>query len=233
VNDLESQRPEDIAKEYLRNRIQESGRVIYSPSSTFRKGLVYFMGHNPGGKPNEQPKDTIFDDLEEQTTKTKNNYDAEAWGQRGESKLQKSVRLLFEHIDGITLQQTFTTNLIFFRSHTAAESEYKKNADYCWGLHKRFLGVVDPEVLIVFGSSGASPFSYIYNTYFDSVETPKTYPANHGNWKIRYLSAIIEGRRRVVFGFPHLSRYMVHPECEGVKELQKAISTLAPPTSSA
>ncbi|HTB63887.1 MAG TPA: hypothetical protein VK737_09880 [Opitutales bacterium] len=222
----------EIARSYLGERVNEHGRVVYSPSATFRKGPLYLMGHNPRGTGGDNDI-KISADLDEQETKKGNNYIAADWGPgAGQSKLQKSIGKLFEN-SLVPLKDVFTTNLIFFSSHTAGDSGYEKEATYCWEVHKKFLRVVDPEILIVFGNSGPSPFSFIWETYRTSLTDWKTYSAKHGDWEIKSFNAIIEDRKRLVFGVPHLSRYMAHPESEGIQELWKAVSKLTSKASTA
>ncbi len=207
------------------SRCDESGKVFYAPAETLSKGPLMLMGHNPGGIPNESREETIDYTLQHLDKKKGSDYLHEDWGcgPKG-SKLQRSVRLLFHAINA-DLETTFTTNLIFFRSHSVASSSFREAAPYCWRLHRKFLAMVDPDILIVFGTSGWSPYAFI-KEQTESVTDQQTYDSGHGTWKIRSFSGTLEGRHRQIFGFPHFSRYMTKPDSEGVFALRRQIAKL-------
>ena len=186
------------------------------------------IGHNPGGTPGNTEEESIEHTLRWLYVKVGNDYLHDNWGSGvGGSKLQRSVQCLFSAI-GADLDSTFTTNLIFFRSRDVTRSQFVEAAPFCWKLHRRFLSIVQPELIIAFGTSAHSPFSFLAQTG-DSVSDWRTYDARHGDWKIRSFSAVVEGRRRRIFGFPHLSRYMTKPECEGVLALRDVVAKLQKP----
>jgi hypothetical protein len=220
--------PEDLARSVIGPRCKESGKVYYSPASTLRESPFMLLGHNPGGTPGDSEHESIEHTLRWLHVKVGNDYLHDNWGSGvGGSRLQRSVQRLFSAVD-VDLDSVFTTNLIFFRSQDVAKSQFVDAAPFCWQLHLHFLSIVQPELIIVFGTSAWSPFSFLAQMG-NSNSDQRSYDAGHGDWKIRSFSAIVEGRRRQIFGFPHLSRYMTKPGCEGVVALREAVAKLQKP----
>jgi hypothetical protein len=67
--------------------------------------------------------------------------------------------------------------------------------------HEAILGIVRPKMVLVYGNSAASAYSYLREKAGHPREHTKG--AGHGNWKCRTFAA----PAYTVVGVPHLSRY--------------------------
>ena len=122
--------------------------------------------------------------------------------------LQRRVIWLLSTL-GLNPRDVAASNLIFPRSRDAASSQFERFAELCWPVHEWILDVVRPRLVIAYGNSDPSPYSFLAWKY--GVADPESHPSGHGRWDCR--SFLVPGRFRVV-GLPHLSRYKVsaHPE---------------------
>ena len=192
-----------FAHQQLSPMLHLSGEVLYSAASTLRPGEVYLLGHNPGGDARNPNLPTVGGSLDELPTKTINSYLDTLWGGRweGQAPLQRRVIWLLERL-GLDPREVAASNLIFPRSRDAAGSEFHKFATMCWPVHEQILGIVRPQLVIVYGNSGQSPYRFLFKQF--AAGTDKCYPSGHGDWVCRTFVA--PGRFRVV-GVPHMSRY--------------------------
>lgn len=101
------------------------------------------------------------------------------------------------------------SNLIFSRSRDAATSQFHKFAELCWPVHREILKIVNPALIIAYGNSGDSPYSFMFQKFGGPRESQ--FASGHGNWSCRAFQ--VPGSFHVV-GLPHMSRYAVtsHPE---------------------
>src|SRR5947209_4211108 len=53
------------------------------------------------------------------------------------------------------------SNLSFVRSRDARSSEVRKYAEVCWPVHEASLEIVKPRLVIVYGNSVGSPYSFL------------------------------------------------------------------------
>jgi len=198
-----------FANSALEEILDDSGQYLYSGASTLRPGAVYLLGHNPGGSPAGREDESIRRSLNELPDKKTNNYIDDSWVNRpaGQSPLQVRVCWLLENI-GFDPREVCASNLIFSRSVDAANINFEKFANICWPVHEKILNVVSPSLIIAFGNSGNSPYSYLKNKLGNNGET--THASGHGNWKCK---TFLSDSGTVVVGLPHLSRYAVdhHP----------------------
>jgi hypothetical protein len=194
-----------FARNHLNPILDMSGKVLYSGVETLKEGTVYLLGHNPGGSPIGQATETIRNDLDALPTRKENAYIDESWLGRppGSSPLQVRVRWLLEAL-GLNPQEVAASNMVFVRSVDAAGSQFSGHANLCWPVHERIIEVVKPRLLIVFGNSGSSPYTYLAQKFRATGE--RSSPSGHANWTCR--SFRVSGRFRVA-GLPHLSRYKV------------------------
>lgn len=193
----------------LSSILDKSGSIVFSSASSITKGNLYTLGLNPGGEADISIK-KILDDL---PFKNSNAYLDESWGNRrnqqyqiGEHPLQKNYLGLVEAL-GFNARSVFSSNLIFTRSRNQKGANYPYHANICWPVHKKFIRIVDPDHLLVFGNSKISPYQYIKSKY--SLELKDYKDSGHGSWRCYYCSGEIEGRRRSLIGIPHLSRYYI------------------------
>lgn len=187
------------------NVLNKSGTVLYSASNTLVKGDVYILGLNPGGV--DGP--SIAQDLSVLPNKSHNSYLDESWGNRvdadGQAPLQKRLNGLVNAI-GADLRNVCASNLIFMRSQSAKGIDFPKDADTCWPVHEKILGIVQPKLIIAFGNSSISPYRYLFHK-FNSNNNEDILESGHGSWKCRGFEASIARRKVYIAGFPHLSRY--------------------------
>jgi hypothetical protein len=216
------------AREHLKDKdvLHLSGEVLYSAASTLRPGPVYLLGHNPGGNDQNVDLPTVDSSLDDLPSKTWNSYIDTAWSGRGgltyavgEAPLQLRVKWLLKNL-GLPPQDVPASNLIFPRSRDAASSRFLEFSKICWPVHADVLDIVRPQMVIVYGNSGLSPYRFLFDKFEPDSEDCQ--PSGHGTWQCR--SFVVPGRFRVV-GIPHMSRYKIsaHDDVVNwVKGLSKA-----------
>jgi hypothetical protein len=200
-----AERLASFARQQLRSILDLSGDVLYSSATTLRPGRVYLLGHNPGGSPEQKMSANIRRSLETLPTKIMNNYLDQSWGGRpvGASPLQVRVKWLLESL-GLDPREVAASNLIFPRSQDAAASRFVEFAELCWPVHEQILDFMKPSLVIAFGNSEYSPYTFLARKY--SANSEVRIPSGHGTWVCRAF--VVPGRFGVV-GLPHLSRYKV------------------------
>jgi hypothetical protein len=200
------------AREHLKDKhiLDASGEVLYSAVSTLRPGVVYLLGHNPGGDERNTDLPNVGSSLEELPNKTWNSYTDTQWTGRGgikyavgEAPLQLRVMWLLQKL-GLNPQDVAASNLIFARSRDAANSRFLELSKICWPVHADILEIVRPRMIIVYGNSGLSPYKFLLDMF--EPDSEEFQPSGHGAWHCR--SFVVPGRFRVV-GLPHMSRYKV------------------------
>lgn len=196
-----------LAKEYLKDILDDNGEVIYSSHQTIKKGDLYLMGLNPGGN----GFITIDNHIDLMLTRDKNSFNDEIFRNRrdkepkkGEGFLQKNVKWILKSL-GYETKNVLATNLIFKTTNSAKALDFRL-ADQCWKFHQDLLKIIQPKLILVFGNSnGKSPYSYLKKTYggYDHNEIS----SGHGNWKCRSFKTKINNRETCIIGLPHLSIY--------------------------
>ncbi len=210
----------DFASKALRPILDESGYVLYSAANSLKPCPVYLLGSNPGGSPEDHAEATVRASINALPTKTINNYLDEAWGatqkswQEGEAPLQQRVVWLLEQL-GLSPRKVPCSNLIFVRSKEIANLPFNPLADLCWKVHEQIIEIVSPEIVMVFGNSRPSPYTYLYEKFSPTAE--KTFPSGHGNWSCRSFKA----NGVTVIGLPHLSRYKVIGKSEVINWIKE------------
>ncbi len=197
------------ARQTLRPILGCSGKVLYSSADTLKPGDIYILGLNPGGRP-EEHRASIEEMLSRLSRKIRNDYVDEGWGNRkpGDHPLQRRLSWLMSKL-GYDLKEVAASNLIFLRTKNAAGLKmFYKYADMCWPVHESILEIIRPKVLIVFGSSGVSPYSYLRLKFGVAAREDKHW-SGHGDWFCRAFEANFERFTSKVVGLPHLSRYNV------------------------
>lgn len=199
----------DFASEQLQSILHMSGEVLYSESSTLRPGRVYLLGHNPGGDAMSPRLPTVGSSVAELPTKTFNSYLDTTW--EGRALLQPRVVWLLKQL-GLDPRAVAASNLIFPRSRDAATSQFRTFAELCWPVHLEIMKIVNPALIITYGNSGDSPYSFMLQKFSGPRESQ--FPSGHGNWSCRAFQ--VPGSFHVV-GLPHMSRYAItsHPEVVG------------------
>ena len=200
-----------FTKDELSDLLGKPAAILYSDTTTLRKGDIYLLGTNPGGSDNY----TLYEDLKGLETKTTNAYLDEVWETKnrkpeaGKAVLQKRIQELFENI-GYDLKSICASNLIFFKSVSLETLEYNftEIANRCWPIHEKILKIVQPKVIIVFGNSeNDSPYQYLRKKF--RAKTTGTIMTGHGKNKAKYFNFKLNGDDCCVIGLPHLSRFSI------------------------
>lgn len=81
------------------------------------------------------------------------------------------------------------------------------DANVCWPVHQEILKIVNPTLVLAYGNSAKSPYSFLKTKYGTREQT---FPSGHGDWECRAFRA---DSGFWVVGLPHLSRYDItgHP----------------------
>lgn len=147
-----------VVKQHLGEDAQKPGAVLYNGWDTLRPSNdgLYIMGFNPGG----DSETSVIKSLEELNDKYC-SYEDECWGckidcqQRdhyGKHRHQRNVREL-AMILGRSVRCVFSANAIFIRSKTQGDlKECPKLFEKCWPIHKRFLSIVKPRIILCLGN---------------------------------------------------------------------------------
>lgn len=196
-----------------------SGDVLYSAMRTLAPGRFYFLGINPGGRPDgARIAETVA------CTDESNQYLDACWatGNRkvayaaGRAPLQQRCRSLFKHLkhaSGLNepITDVLCTNLIFRTAQSVSKLKpTSAEMDASWSVHEYMLGIVQPKVIIAYGKWPFDEF-----TKRLTLRPDRPAPAGHGTWKLRSA----RGKCRwpnsagechaVLIGLPHLSRYAI------------------------
>ena len=127
-----------------------SGSALTNGWSTLQRQWLYVMGHNPGGDLVTHP---ASDYSIRRATEGLSN-DATGLDDSGSAQFNRVVRSLIEGFSGSeTADQTFVTNALFVRSQGSADLASKEDAifDACWPVHKWFLSIVQPRLILCLG----------------------------------------------------------------------------------
>lgn len=215
-----------FATDHLTSVLGESGYVLYSDAKSLQPCPVYLLGHNLGGSPKDQADATVRASLEELPGKTLNNYLDEAWTtasqrswSKGQAPLQRWVVWLLQQL-GLSPRSVPCSNLIFVRSIGVSGSSFRELSDLCWVVHEQIIDIVVPTLLLVFGNSDPSPYSYLSERLGSTNES--SCESGHGNWLCRSFGS----RDYTVVGLPHLSRYNVIGKHDVVRWIKKQSARL-------
>lgn len=197
------------ARKILAPMLDERGVILMSSAETLRKGDIYVLGVNPGtGK---DPDLTIGDQLDRFPSRT-SAFDKSYWSK--ESFPERLKRLVDSLHEG--LWPVCVSNLIFTHSRTAGTSGHPEQADACWPVHELSLDIVRPRMIVPLGSSlgrsRPSALSYLREKFKGSARLE--YPSGHG-MKCKACAILVAGRRTMVVGAPHPSRFAVKHEAVG------------------
>ena len=207
----------NIGKETLKHILNKYGEVIYSSHNTIKKGDIYLLGLNPGG----EGFIMIDEHLSNLLTKETNSYLDEEWEngitkwKKGEAPLQKRVCYLLEAL-GYNVRDICASNLIFVTSRNSDEINYGL-AGYCWRFHEYLIELIQPKLILCFGISSVSSYSFL-KVLFEGEEL--TYDSHHGDWKCKAFNTVINNKEIKVIGVPHLSYYNIIGKDEVIKWLK-------------
>ena len=205
----------------LEKYLDKKGGILYSSHETICAGDVYLIGMNPGGEGGTAPK--LSDCLLESRKNDDGNIyrqDNAYWpgtdGHHWASQLQSRVQWLLEGLVGKEkAKKVFATNLVFIQSsnknafYKEVGMSIQEAAKACWPVHKAFLSIVRPKLILAFGNAeGFSPYRYMRDKYIGKdKECRKTF--EHGTRPLKgfHTKEIkeIPGQDVFVAGLPHFS----------------------------
>jgi len=207
--------------------LSKSGEFIYSATNTLRKGDVYLLGFNPGSSPDDKTQRTIKEYLENFESTTINKTLDENWGKNKISKtlLQNRLVSLIPYLLNKNLRDICQSNLIFARSIDAMGiDDFRFHADKCWQCHELILNIIQPKLLLCNGSGEkSSSYSYIGKKFEVNNPEWKEHGNTNASWKI--FNTTILKRETIVAAFPHLSRFDVQNNIEGIKWFKQRIES--------
>jgi hypothetical protein len=219
----------------------ESGAVLYSGHDTLVPGLLYVMGLNPGGDPDQLKAEgsVIWKSL----VRTRSHWNAyldENWGTlTTPSPMQARVRDLFVKLN-VDSRRTLTTNAVFTRSRTANKLEglWSNWWNHGWPVHQLFLRAVRPRLILCLGCGDDSPFGLLRTPVPYRGRVPRLWQddgiASRGAGLVvrRVELDLGQGERHVcaVAALPHPSRFAgAYAEAE----LRPFLTEIAPIVASA
>lgn len=185
-----------FAERRIARIIDESGKVLYSSAETLSKGDIYLLGINPGGVPGVSGT-SIRENLQSFSTKTTNDYLDEVWE---DSNLQLRVISLLEEL-GQDVRKVCASNMVFARTKSEpGTAEFNRYADICWPVHEEVIKIVEPKILVVFGSIA---YKYLWYRAGKPVEDKGESGYLH---PCRAFAKLYGGVSLKVIGIPHMSR---------------------------
>ena len=200
----------ELAKQDLAYILDKPGELIYSSHETLKKGDLYVLGLNPGLIERNYNADRLENHIDKMLTKTHNSYLDEDWSTDnkkfavGEAPLQRRMKYLLWTL-GYDPKEVCASNMIFASSKDADSVNYGL-AGYCWRFHERILDLVQPKMILCFGVSSVSAYSFL-QALTGSPQEPDTMASGHGKWKCESFTSDFNGRPTTVIGVPHLSYY--------------------------
>ena len=206
-------------KRILTPVLDRTGCIFYSAARTLTRGDIYILGLNPGGDSGP----TITQDLDNLSSKKDNAYLDEKWENRagsydpGQAPLQRRLAWLAGAL-GYRLEDLCASNLIFMKSRDATGIDYPRDADICWPVHELVIDIVRPRLILTFGNSAVSPYSYLHQRFGGDEEA---IPSGHGSWRCAGFESKVAGHKTFVAGLPHLSRYSPIDRLSVVKWLRE------------
>ncbi len=191
---------------------KQNGRIFFSAEHTLVKGRFYLLGLNPGG--NTADKNLAGTVTENQFPKEGNAYLDESWGTskgkcraNGQHRIQRNVQDMLKMFGADCCENVCASNLIFRRTKSQHDLNYKTWAENCWIVHNEVLKIVQPNVIVVFGNGVVSPFDFLKKKLRGCNQ--ECYASGHGGWCVKTFRATGNYGNFIVIGFPHFSRYSI------------------------
>lgn len=212
----------------LKYILDKPGEIIYSSHETLKKGDLYLLGLNPGEinfsshvelNQKEGPR-SIRAHLQQMLSKNHNSYTDEDWSstyktyQIGEAPLQKRVKYLLKSL-GHNTEDVCASNIIFVRSKDADSINFGL-AGYCWKFHERILEIIQPKLILCFGTSDISAFSFL-KSLLPIIGPVVEIESGHGIWKCKTFTTNLNNQEIKVVGIPHLSYYDITTKPEVIE----------------
>ncbi len=222
-DDLFNRLTAKIRRTYRELGFKQGWRFLYSSRKTLKPSTkIIFIGLNPGGGDFEEPRPSC---------ENGNAYHFEEWPEgkpAGDSFLQKQVRLLYEGIAKATrskpaitlMDESLAANFIPFRSKSKSKLE---SPEACMELSREIwtsiLEHVQPKLVITMGREVTHEIAALIGK--DATMTAPI-KGKTGWGKITYdlRWASRNGRRTLIVGLPHLSRFRIFERPAGEAPMQ-------------
>lgn len=187
--------------------LHRSGAVLASSEATLRKGVIYFIGLNPGGEDvgPDDPEDRLNDypTIAESLAASRfgcNGFDQD-WSTKtksfapGQSPMQTNFKFVCRALH-LCYSEVCATNFVFTRSskvsdHTSWEADLRASRR----VHSIFLDKVEPDFLWIQGN----PATVGLEVDMEWI------PSGYHNWSIGRGNAVLDGRKYQACHTPHLS----------------------------
>lgn len=192
-------------KRILKDQLNESGGIFNSSINSLKKGKYYLMGYNPGGEVEKHKKYTLENDIDSFFESGGENLWKQINSDGWSTNLKKNLQIFLKDYIGIdNPAEVFFTNLLFIRSNDSKSLDVENPrilAAHFWEIHKMFLNIIDPEVIIGIGydNNKLSTYNFI-KKHLKNLEELKV-----ENSKLKVLSGKVLEKDRLFVFFHHFS----------------------------
>jgi hypothetical protein len=190
-------------------------RFLYSPAKTFSsKTRIWLIGTNPGGCHFERSKPSV---------EKGNAYRVEPWDGGRLNPLQKQVCAFYSIVskaipgsDFATLMdETLSANFVPFRSASWAKLRQKRTSiQFARSIWAEILAFIRPDVIVTMGSEIMRQIDSLLEASGSSVRA-RSISCDWGAVKYRLGSTTIFGKKVLLIGLPHLSRFRIFNRSKG------------------
>ena len=212
-------------RKHLGNNSNKSGAVLYNGWGTLcasNEGLC-IMGFNPGGDPDKIETSVVksLEDIkenhcsyEDECWKCPKDWDCQNKEHFGIKPHQKRVKLLAK-ILGYDIRKVLAVNAIFIRSTNSknlqGHTESTKLFEECWPVHRLFLSIVKPKVILCLGNGEVmSSFALLR----EKLALKPDQIRSHGQVKVFSSAIAVSGGETInshVIGVRHPSQPWFNP----------------------
>ncbi len=192
--------------------------LLWSRSSTLRKGPCYVIGHPLEAAPDAPKAPGVH-----QLAWTNEYSSAVSAEDHKQERLEKNLTWMLERL-GYSWEHTCIMHLLTGYPAMEAMEVEAVYATVNWHAHREALRIVQPSLIVTFGTAGVSPFWYMYEQSEELGDSWDRIRAGHGNWQCRSFTGTYLGRRIPVIGLPHLYRYKLEGKHHVVEWIQACLS---------
>ena len=200
-----------IQRQHKRLGHKYGWRFLYTPKKTLSpKTKIVFIGLNPGGGKKEDPKPSV---------ETGNAYreTVEPWANGELSPLQRQVSAFYALLSSAwpgtnvrtLMDGSLSANFIPFRSGNIANlNDTEGSLRFAKELWDDILDLIAPTVIVTMGSDVTRHLDQLLKSR-DGVQIDDQPKCDWGNVRYRLASTILAGKKVLLIGLPHLSRFRI------------------------
>lgn len=195
-----------VVRDAVPGMLRVRGSALYGQAACLDPGPLLIMGTNPGTGPMPWMS-TLEESLEFKAQNPRRHSYVDAFSGKTtilSTRLQWLVKQL-----GHDMRDVQAINLMFRATVNASELDYPNEAHACWPVHEWLIQKIRPKLLIVFGTSGPSPFNFLRKHLGWRQYTKRVYRTGHGSTKAYGVTGEIAGHELTVLGIPHPSIYEI------------------------